>query len=71
MSHQPPARAMRENPDIDQLKRQARELLDAYLASAPQSDCWRQLNYSAARAAYHTKVVLDRNAQGQARVRDR
>jgi ankyrin repeat protein len=26
----PPARVMRENPDIDQLRRQARELLDAY-----------------------------------------
>jgi hypothetical protein len=25
----PPTRAMRDNPDIDQLKRQARELLEA------------------------------------------
>ena len=30
----PPARAMRENPDIDQLRRQARELLEAYRAQA-------------------------------------
>src|SRR5262252_2173783 len=31
----PPVRAMRENPDIDQLKRQARELLEAYRAQSP------------------------------------
>ena len=30
----PPVRAMRENPDIDQLKRQARELLEAYRAQS-------------------------------------
>ena len=30
----PPSRAMRETPDIDQLKRQARELLDAYRAQS-------------------------------------
>jgi len=35
MSLEPPTRAMRENPDFDQLKRQARELLDAYRASVP------------------------------------
>jgi ankyrin repeat protein len=33
----PPTRAMRENPDIDQLKRQARELLEAYRAQAPDA----------------------------------
>src|SRR5712691_4961798 len=33
----PPARAMRENPDIDQLRRQARELLEAYGAQAPDA----------------------------------
>jgi ankyrin repeat protein len=33
----PPVRAMRENPDIDQLKRQARELLDAYRAQSPDT----------------------------------
>jgi len=30
----PPTRAMRENPDIDQLKRQAKELLDSYRAKS-------------------------------------
>ena len=30
----PPARAMRENPDLDQLKRQAKELLEAYRAGS-------------------------------------
>src|SRR6516225_676398 len=33
----PPVRAMRENPDIDQLKRQARELLEAYRAQSPDA----------------------------------
>src|ERR1700681_217937 len=33
----PPARAMRDNPDIDQLKRQARELLEAYRAQSPDA----------------------------------
>src|SRR5947208_15587311 len=33
----PPARAMRKNPDIDQLKRQARELLEAYRAQSPEA----------------------------------
>jgi ankyrin repeat protein len=33
----PPARAMRENPDIDQLKRQARELRDGYRAGSPDA----------------------------------
>ncbi|HEY1302219.1 MAG TPA: ankyrin repeat domain-containing protein [Vicinamibacterales bacterium] len=33
----PPVRAMRANPDIDQLKRQARELLDAYRAQSPDA----------------------------------
>jgi ankyrin repeat protein len=37
MSQKPPTRAMRENPDIDQLKRQAKELLEAYRASAPEA----------------------------------
>ena len=30
----PPTRAMRDNPDIDQLKRQARELLEASASEA-------------------------------------
>src|SRR5262245_41516381 len=33
----PPTRAMRESPDIDQLKRQARELLEAYRAQLPDA----------------------------------
>jgi ankyrin repeat protein len=33
----PPTRAMRDNPDIDQLKRQARELLEAYRAQSPDT----------------------------------
>src|SRR6185369_13220044 len=33
----PPTRAMRENPDIDQLRRQARELLEAYRASSVEA----------------------------------
>ena len=33
----PPVRAMREHPDIDQLKRQARELLEAYRAQSPDA----------------------------------
>ena len=37
MSLAPPTRAMRENPDLDQLKRQAKELLEAYLASSPEA----------------------------------
>jgi len=32
MTARPPTRAMRANPDLDQLKRQAKELLDAYRA---------------------------------------
>ncbi len=37
MSQKPPTRAMRENPDIDQLKRQAKELLEAYRGSAAEA----------------------------------
>src|SRR6476620_4238782 len=33
----PPTRRMRETPDIDQLKRQARELLEAYRAQSPEA----------------------------------
>ena len=33
----PPTRAMRETPDIDQLKRQAKELLEAYRAQSPDA----------------------------------
>src|SRR5215207_475512 len=37
MSLEPPTRAMRENPDIDQLKRQAKELLEGYRAASPDA----------------------------------
>jgi hypothetical protein len=37
MSQMPPTRAMRENPDIEQLKRQAKELLEAYRESSPEA----------------------------------
>ena len=37
MSHKPSTRAMRENPDLDQLKRQAKELLEACRASSPEA----------------------------------
>lgn len=37
MSHTPPTRAMREDPDLNQLKRQAKELLEAYRASSPEA----------------------------------
>jgi len=37
MSQKPLTRAMRENPDLDQLKRQAKELLEAYRASSPEA----------------------------------
>lgn len=37
MSLKPPTRAMREDPDLDQLKRQAKELLDAYRAQQPEA----------------------------------
>src|SRR6202521_4361296 len=37
MSQEPPTRAMRESPDLEQLKRQAKELLEAYRASSPEA----------------------------------
>jgi ankyrin repeat protein len=37
MGQKPLTRAMRENPDIDQLKRQAKELLEAYRVSAAEA----------------------------------
>jgi ankyrin repeat protein len=51
MSQKPPTRAMRENPDIDQLKRQAKELLDAYRASSPEA--------VAEVSAYHHNATLE------------
>jgi ankyrin repeat protein len=37
MSQKPPTRAMREHPDLAQLKRQAKELLEAYRAQQPDA----------------------------------
>lgn len=37
MSQKLPTRAMRENPDLDQLRRQAKELLEAYRESSPEA----------------------------------
>jgi ankyrin repeat protein len=37
MSKHPPTRAMRENPDLDQLKRQAKEVLESYRAATPEA----------------------------------
>jgi ankyrin repeat protein len=50
MSRKPPTRAMRENPDLEQLKRQAKELLDAYRASSPAA--------VAEVAAYHHTATI-------------
>src|SRR5215203_5195164 len=47
----PPTRVMRENPDIDQLRRQARELLEAYRAQSP--DAVLEVD------AYHRTATLD------------
>ena len=35
--HTPPTRTLRSRPDLDQLKRQAKELLDAFRAGDPES----------------------------------
>jgi ankyrin repeat protein len=37
VSQNPPTRAIRENPDLDHLKRQAKELLEAYRESSPEA----------------------------------
>jgi len=37
VSQRPPTRRMRENPDLDQLKRQAKELHEAYRAQKPEA----------------------------------
>src|SRR5262245_59291368 len=37
MPQKPPTRAMRENTDLDQLKRQAKELIEAYRGSSPDA----------------------------------
>jgi ankyrin repeat protein len=49
MNQKMPTRAMRENSDLDQLKRQAKELLEAYRASSPEA--------VAEVAAYHNSAT--------------
>jgi ankyrin repeat protein len=51
MSQKPPTRAMRENPDLDQLKRQAKELLESYRAQ--QSEAVTEVNF------YHPTATPD------------
>src|SRR5262245_6202185 len=47
----PPTRVMRENPDIDQLRRQARELLEAYRAQSPDAVLEVEAHHRTARPA--------------------
>ena len=51
MSQKPPTRVMRENPDIEQLKRQAKELLEAYRESSREA--------VAEVSAYHRSAPTD------------
>ena len=51
MPQKPPTRAMRENPDLDQLKSQAKELLQAYRAFSPDA--------LAEVAAYHRDATTE------------
>ena len=46
MSHTLPTRRMHEHPDLDQLKRQAKELLRAFLANEPQATAEVQSHYT-------------------------
>lgn len=52
MRQHPPTRAMRENPDIQQLKRQAKELLDAYRAGQSEA---------AAEVAFYHRTATPQN----------
>ncbi len=51
MSQRPPTRRMRENPDLDQLKRQAKELHEAYRAQKTEA--------VAEVSAYHRTATLE------------
>src|SRR5689334_4144445 len=65
MSQKPPTRAMRENPDLDQLKRQAKELLEAYRASSSEAAAEVQAYHRAATpesfALHDAQFVLARS----------
>ncbi len=59
-----PARVMREHPDIDQLKRQAKELLEAFRASSPEAVAEVAAHFSGASPAtfalHDAQLVLAR-----------
>ncbi|MGH9854098.1 MAG: ankyrin repeat domain-containing protein [Blastocatellia bacterium] len=59
-----PTRAMREHPDLDQLKRQAKELLEAFTAGLPDAIAEVNAHYRDADAATfalsHAQLVLAR-----------
>ena len=55
----PSTRRMRETPDIDQLKRQARELLEAYRAQSPDA-----VVEVAAHHRLHGKLAVDPGLRG-------
>ena len=65
MPQKPPTRAMRETPDLDQLKRQAKELLDAYRASSPEAvaevDAYHRTATPATFALHDAQFVLARS----------
>jgi ankyrin repeat protein len=60
-----PTRAMREHPDIDQLKRQAKELLERYLSGDPQAAAEVGAHYHDADPStfslHHAQLVLARS----------
>lgn len=65
MRESPPARALREHPDLDQLKRQAKELLEAFTAGEPDAIAEVNAHYQGAdpaNLALHTaQLVLARS----------
>ncbi|MEO7193084.1 MAG: ankyrin repeat domain-containing protein [Vicinamibacterales bacterium] len=64
MTLKPPTRAMREHPDLDQLKRQAKELLDRYGAgdadAAAEVDAWHRTATRETFALHDAQFVLAR-----------
>ncbi len=65
MSRTLPTRRMREHPDLDQLKRQAKELLHAFLAGEPKATAEVHAHYTradrAAFALHDAQLVLARS----------
>src|SRR5262249_57555818 len=59
-----PTRVMREHPDLDQLKRQAKELLEAFSAGLPDAVAEVNAHYHGADAATfalsHAQLVIAR-----------